>query len=206
MVIGTLAYWHISTLKFNFGNTDAVIVQHDAEVAGGSAFERIGNQFAVFADGARIYGEELSATARELDFEGCRQVVVTCKGDGNFIYLGSVLQGKGNIISLISLPCGIDFSSSTFRHPLGWCWHSHALLVLGFNGFGTGLVVFYGQRSVQADVFGRGAGHEHEVAGFHHPFHVGVQKLQVLAVDGEGQLLGFARFEVDALEACKILS
>lgn len=98
MVIGTLAYWHISTLKFNFGNTDAVIVQHDAEVAGGSAFERIGNQFAVFADGARIYGEELSATARELDFEGCRQVVVTCKGDGNFIYLGSVLQGKGNII------------------------------------------------------------------------------------------------------------
>ena len=37
------------------------------------------------------------------------------------------------------------------------------------------------------------------------PFHVGVQKLQVLAVDGEGQLLGFARFEVDALEACKIL-
>ena len=81
MVIGTLAYWHISTLKFNFGNTDAVIVQHDAEVAGGSAFERIGNQFAVFADGARIYGEELSATARELDFEGCRQVVVTCKGN-----------------------------------------------------------------------------------------------------------------------------
>lgn len=55
-----LAYWHISTLKFNFGNTDAVIVQHDAEVAGGSAFERIGNQLAIFADGARIYGEELS--------------------------------------------------------------------------------------------------------------------------------------------------
>ena len=27
----------------------------------------------------------------------------------------------------------------------------------------------------------------------------------MLAVDGEGQLLGFARFEVDALEACKIL-
>ena len=86
MVIGTLAYWHISTLKFNFGNTDAVIVQHDAEVAGGSAFERIGNQFAVFADGARIYGEELSATARELDFEGCRQVVVTPVGATNLIY------------------------------------------------------------------------------------------------------------------------
>ena len=116
MVIGTLAYWHISTLKFNFGNTDAVIVQHDAEVAGGSAFERIGNQFAVFADGARIYGEELSATARELDFEGCRQVVVTCKGNGNFIYLGSVLQGKGNIISLISLPCGIDFFVSSVNN------------------------------------------------------------------------------------------
>jgi hypothetical protein len=119
MVIGTLAYWHISTLKFNFGNTDAVIVQHDAEVAGGSAFERIGNQFAVFADGARIYGEELSATARELDFEGCRQVVVTCKGNGNFIYLGSVLQGKGNIISLISLPCGIDFF---VEHVFGILW------------------------------------------------------------------------------------
>ena len=155
MVIGTLAYWHISTLKFNFGNTDAVIVQHDAEVAGGSAFERIGNQFAVFADGARIYGEELSATARELDFEGCRQVVVTCKGNGNFIYLGSVLQGKGNIISLISLPCGIDFF---VEHVFGILWvgaGTHTLCwFLGFNGFGTGLVVFYGQRSVQADVFG----------------------------------------------------
>ena len=98
MVIGTLAYWHISTLKFNFGNTDAVIVQHDAEVAGGSAFERIGNQFAVFADGARIYGEELSATARELDFEVAGRLLSRVKAIGNFIYLGSVLQGKGNII------------------------------------------------------------------------------------------------------------
>ncbi len=104
------------------------------------------------------------------------------------------------------MPCGIDFF---VKHVFGILWvgaGTHTLCwFLGFNGFGTGLVVFYGQRSVQADVFGRGAGHEHEVAGFHHPFHVGVQKLQVLAVDGEGQLLGFARFEVDALEACKIL-
>ena len=94
MVIGTLAYWHISTLKFNFGNTDAVIVQHDAEVAGGSAFERIGNQFAVFADGARIYGEELSATARELDFEVAGRLLSRVKAMATLSTLAPFFKAK----------------------------------------------------------------------------------------------------------------